>query len=73
MLKGVVDCDLIETDGITVVDFKTAHVTEDTIDTVARRYRPQVEAYAQALCRIFQMPVKRSLLYFFRLGRTVEL
>lgn len=71
LLQGVVDCALMDPDGITVVDFKTDHVTEETIETVAQRYRPQVEAYAQALERIFEKPVKKSCLYFFRLGRTV--
>ncbi len=65
LLQGVVDCALIEEDGITVVDFKTDRVTEQTLPERAAHYRPQVEAYAQALSRIFEKPVKRALLYFF--------
>ena len=73
LMQGVVDCVLIEEDGITVLDFKTDFVTEETVASVAERYRPQVETYAQAMEKIFQKPVKQSLLYFFRLGRFVQI
>ena len=73
LLQGVVDCALMEPEGMTVVDFKTDRVTEQTVATVAERYRPQVEAYAQALSRIYGTRVKSSLLYFFQLDRFVEL
>ena len=73
LLQGVVDCALMEADGITVLDFKTDHVTEETLPAVVERYRPQVEAYGDALRRIYEMPVKAMYLYFFRLGRFVEL
>ena len=69
LLQGVVDCALVEEDGITVIDFKTDHVTEATLADVTARYRPQVRAYAQAMERIFQKRVKQSLLYFFHIDR----
>ena len=72
LLQGVVDCALMDDDGICVVDFKTDRVTETTIHQTAESYRPQVEAYAQALSRIYEMPVKRSCLYFFSLEQFVE-
>lgn len=73
LLQGVVDCAILEPDGITVVDFKTDHVTEDTIHSRAQHYCPQVKAYADAMERIYQKPVKAALLYFFRLDRFVQL
>ena len=72
LLQGVVDCALLEEDGITVVDFKTDHVTEETISDVAAHYAPQVQAYAHALSRIYRKNVKKACLYFFRLDRFVE-
>lgn len=72
LLQGVVDCALLEPDGITIVDFKTDYVTEDTIDRRAEHYRPQLEAYSEALGRIYEQPVKKKLLYFFGLNRYVE-
>ena len=68
LLQGVVDCALLEPDGITVVDFKTDYVTDVTIDMTTERYRPQVEAYADALRRIFKLPVKEKALYYFHIG-----
>ena len=73
LLQGVVDCAMIEEDGITVIDFKTDYVTADTVAARADHYAPQVEAYAQALERIYQKPVKEAVLYFFRLGRFIKI
>ena len=72
LLQGVVDCALLEEDGITILDFKTDRVTEETVAAAADRYRLQVETYAEALTRIYEMPVKARLLYFFSLDRFVE-
>ena len=71
LLQGVVDCAIVEEDGITVVDFKTDRVTESTLPEKVRQYRPQVLAYAGALERIYGKKVKETLLYFFQLDRLV--
>ena len=68
LLQGVVDCALIEDDGITIIDFKTDYVTEETVDALVERYRIQVQTYAQAMSRIYKKPVKEAYLYFFRLN-----
>ena len=73
LLQGVVDCALLEEDGITVLDFKTDRVTGGTLDQAAQRYAQQVNTYAEALARIYQMPVKQKLLYFFRAGAFVQI
>ena len=73
LLQGVVDCAIVEDSGITVLDFKTDYVTEDTLEAVSGRYRSQVEAYARALSRIYQKRVQASYLYFFRLDRFVKM
>ena len=73
LLQGVVDCALLEEDGITIVDFKSDFVTEQTLLDRAQRYQPQVQIYAEALHRIYEMPVKGKMLYFFHLNRFVEL
>ena len=72
LLQGVVDCAMIEDDGITVLDFKTDYVTEETIPDLVERYRLQVQTYADAMARIYMKPVKASMLYFFRLNRFVK-
>ena len=63
---------MIEDDGITIVDFKTDYVTEESLPEFVERYRPQVATYAQAMERIYQKPVESAYLYFFSLGRLVE-
>ena len=73
LLQGVVDCAFLEEDGIIIVDFKTDRVTEATLPQLTQRYRLQVQTYAHALSRIYQMPVKAKCLYFFRLDRFVWL
>ena len=69
LLQGVVDCALVEEDGITVIDFKTDFVTEQTLDAVADRYRTQIAVYCEAMERIYEKPVKARYLYFFHLRR----
>ena len=71
LLQGVVDCALLEDDGITVIDFKTDYVTEETLAEVVSRYRIQVQTYAAALERIYGQPIKAAYLYLFHLNRFV--
>ncbi len=73
LLQGVVDCALLEDGGITVIDFKTDYVTEDTLPAVTERYRPQVEVYGDALSRIYEKPILAKYLYFFHMDRFVQL
>ena len=73
LLQGVVDCALVEPDGITVVDFKTDRIPQTELPAAVARYRPQVEIYREALERIFECKVKKSLLYFFHLGCFAEI
>lgn len=73
LLQGVVDCALVEEDGITVIDFKTDRVTEKTVEKTAMGYGAQVDIYADALSRIYKLPVKTKMLYFFQLNRFFEL
>ncbi len=72
LLQGVVDCALLEADGITVIDFKTDRVTEESLSAVTDRYRLQVQTYGDALSRIYELPIKAKYLYFFHMDRYVE-
>ena len=72
LLQGVVDCAILEDDGITIIDFKTDRVTEETVLSVAHGYIPQISAYADAVARIYKLPVKRSVLYFFAIGKEMD-
>ena len=73
LLQGVVDCAMIENDCITIIDFKSDYVTEETLPQKQAHYALQVAAYARAMECIYQKPVKQKLLYFFHLRRFVAL
>jgi len=73
LLQGVVDCAMIEPDGITVIDFKTDRVTLQNIDLTVAHYTPQVQIYADALSRIYSLPIKQKSLYFFAIDTLVDL
>ena len=64
LLQGVVDCFWDEPEGLVILDSKTDRIHGD-LDAKAARYAPQLAAYAAALSRIFERPVKETLLYFF--------
>lgn len=72
MLQGVVDCFWQEAGGIVILDFKTDYIDGD-LNEKAARYAPQLRAYAQALSRIYDLPVRKTILYFFSAGRAVEI
>ena len=72
LLQGVVDCWFETPEGITVVDFKSDRVSEQTVENRVREYLPQLETYARALTRLTGRPVTRRVLWFFALDRAVE-
>jgi ATP-dependent helicase/nuclease subunit A len=73
LLQGVVDCCLEEDGALVIIDYKTDNVrTEEEIAARAELYRGQLAAYAEALGRIFQKPVKEGTLYFLAPGREVR-
>ena len=73
LLQGVVDCFLEEGGAITVIDYKTDRVkNRREAEERAKVYAGQLRAYAGALTRICQKPVKECLLYFLNAGETVS-
>lgn len=72
LFQGVVDCAILEDDGITVLDFKTDHVTAETVEKISQKYRSQVISYADALSKIFKKPINSAMLYFFALNKFVD-
>ncbi len=73
LLQGVVDCAIVDSDGITVIDFKTDRVSDENLQALTDRYRLQVAAYRDALERIYKKPVKAAYLYFFHRDLPVPL
>lgn len=65
LLQGVTDCCIIENGELTILDFKSDRIAMGEEAARAAHYRGQIEAYCRALSRIFQMPIKERILYFF--------
>ena len=73
LLQGVVDLFAETESGVTVVDFKTDRVSGAALQERTERYRSQVNAYSDALEKIFRQPVRRRVLYYFYTSEVVEL
>ncbi len=71
VVQGSVDCVFVEDDGIVVVDFKTDRISNENDLSVA--YGEQLDIYAKACEKIFELPVKQKLIYSFALSSEVEM
>ncbi len=71
LLQGVIDCAMIEEDGISIIDFKTDRVTDDSIMQTAKQYYQQVLTYANAISRIYQKKIVSARLYFFHVNQFI--
>ena len=72
LLQGVVDCCIREGNELTVIDYKTDYVNQNTLPDKAAEYAPQIRAYAAALGRVLGLPVKEGVLFFLRIGQSVR-
>lgn len=70
ILQGAVDLLIVKDGKITIVDYKTDRV--DSTETLAKRYRKQLELYKEAISACFELPVSRCLIYSIHLGEYKE-
>ena len=73
LLQGVVDCCIVEPDGLTIVDYKTDRIRPGQEPERAELYRSQIEAYSWAMSRITGLPVKGRYLLFLATGAALAL
>jgi ATP-dependent helicase/nuclease subunit A len=73
LLQGVIDCCITEGDKLTIIDYKTDYVNQETITDRVKYYAGQVRAYAAAMERITGRRVRGTALYFLRAGQAVFL
>ena len=71
IVQGAVDVCFAEADGIVILDFKTDRVNSP--DALKKAYSEQLNIYASACEKIFNMPVKQKIIYSFSLGSTIEI
>ena len=71
VVQGVVDLAVIQSEEITLLDFKTDHASGAQLKTTAKLYAPQLQLYAQALSLIYRRPVSACWLYFLAAHQAV--
>lgn len=71
LIQGIVDVFFLEEGKIHVLDYKTDRVSraKQLID----RYETQIELYAEALARVFEVEIGEKLIYSFALEETIVL
>ncbi len=72
LLQGVVDLFAEGAEGLVIVDFKTDHVTKETLPEKIEHYRPQLTAYSSALSQVLEKPVWKRVVYFLGTGDSAE-
>ena len=70
LLQGAMDCLVINSNGMIIIDYKTDKV--QYLSDLKRRYKKQLELYKNAAEQIFQKPVLKCLIYSTRLGEEIE-
>ncbi len=70
IIQGEVDLCFVENGGVVVLDFKTDRVKD--ISELSSRYSKQLDIYAAACEKIFNLPVKQKLIYSLYLSDTIE-
>ena len=74
MMVGIVDLFFENENGeITLLDYKTDYVTEENLEQITEKYRIQLNLYKNAIERISKKKVSKKGLYFFKIGRFVEI
>lgn len=71
ILQGVVDCIIINDEGITIIDYKTDKVKD--IEILGERYKKQLELYSKTVEKRFGKKVSKKIIYSFHLNQYIEL
>lgn len=70
-VQGIADCIIFENDGITIVDYKTDRTK--SVQALKERYFDQLRLYKSAVSDIFDLPVKKGVIYSLYMGREIEI
>lgn len=71
LIQGIVDVFFIEEGKVVVLDYKTDRVK--TKEQLIGRYQTQLELYAEALAKVFEVEVGEKIIYSFALEETIEI
>lgn len=70
LLQGTIDCLIVSDDSVIIIDYKTDRVEKE--ETLIKRYRLQLELYADAAAKAYSKEKKEMYIYSFALGRFIE-
>ncbi len=71
VIQGAVDICFVEDDGVVILDFKTDRVENE--NQLIEAYSHQLEIYALACEKIFNLKVKQKIIYSFALSKEIIL
>ena len=72
LVQGIIDAYFYEGDEIVLMDFKTDKAGCGGIQELVKKYKVQLEYYAQALERLTGKPVKEKIIYSITLGEEIS-
>ena len=70
LIQGVLDCYSVRGNAATILDYKTDRVNSE--EELIRRYRVQMDLYAEALKRVKGLTVEKKIIYSFALGKEIS-
>ncbi|MCK8061427.1 MULTISPECIES: helicase-exonuclease AddAB subunit AddA [unclassified Fusibacter] len=70
LVQGIVDAMFLEEDGIVLIDYKSDRVQEAGV--LVKRYKEQIDIYAQAIESVLGHPVKEKMIYALSLNQWIE-
>ena len=71
MVQGVIDCFFEEAGGLVLIDYKNSTLKSE--DVLKKRYREQLDIYAEALEKTTQKPVKERYLFLLEEGKSIKM
>ena len=71
LVQGVADCVAVLHDSIAIIDYKTDSATNEGY--YISEYSHQLKMYADAISKIFGMPVSTKIIYSFKMKKCIEL
>ncbi len=73
LVQGVIDVIIEDSDGLTILDYKTDSISIAEVPRLVNRYKPQVSLYSYSAEKILGIPVKRTALIFLTPGVEEEI
>lgn len=70
MVQGIIDCFFEEAGGLVLIDYKNSSLKSEEL--LKKRYREQLDIYAEALEKTTQKPVKERYLFLLGEGKCIE-